>query len=186
MIEICPGINGWKSKDAYINCDDVRHGAEMAEYKDGLILIIESDASLIASMKHTISEDGFRITAAENGIQAIQEIKKSIPDLVLLDIMLPEKNGYEIIKSLQGSEHRHIPVIIIAGELVEEFYKKVLLAEPNVKEFITKPIKPQALLDSMHKLVKTIPPEQKKVQEKKVQEKKPLPEKDINPWKIEI
>ena len=145
------------------------------------ILIIEDDICVIDFLKYALEKEGFIINISADGIQGIKLIGKTAPDLIILDMMLPGKSGYEIIKILQAGEYNQIPIVIVTGRFAEDSYKKMLLDEPNVKEFIIKPIRIQFLLNSIYSILNIIPAEQIKVQEKRKK-----PEEETDPWKINI
>jgi len=138
----------------------------MVDPKDKHILLVEDDRSLVDFLSITIRHDGFYVSIARDGEGAFQTVQTSKPDLVILDMMLPQKSGFELIKSLQTHEYRDIPIIVISGRLVDDEFRRMILFEPNVKEYLIKPLKPQYLLYKIHSLLKTVSPEQRLAEKK--------------------
>ena len=86
------------------------------------ILIIEDEEILIDLLQRKLTMAGYDVLVAKNGIEGINEIKKEIPDLILLDIVMPKMGGFEVMKELQKDEKfSKIPIIIISnsGQPVE-------------------------------------------------------------------
>jgi DNA-binding response OmpR family regulator len=141
-------------------------GGEMAEPKDKKILVVEDDESIVEFLKFGLEREGFCVDFARDGIFALRSVERIKPDLIILDMMLPGKSGYEIIKSLQANEYRDIPILVATGKFADESFKNMVKFEPNVKEYIEKPIKLQILLHGVHSLLRTVSPSEKKALER--------------------
>jgi CheY-like chemotaxis protein len=85
------------------------------------VLLVEDDATARSMMKRVLEKEGWTVTEAENGRVALECLDESVPALVLLDLMMPEMDGFEFIEALRRSEeNRDIPVVVItAKELTE-------------------------------------------------------------------
>ena len=114
------------------------------------ILIIEDEASLRNTMADFLNEENFKAIGAEDGEIGIQLAKKELPDLILLDIILPKKDGFEVLTELKNDEStKKIPVILLTNlespEDVEKAFAKgvtTYLVKSNYKlEDIVKKIK---------------------------------------------
>lgn len=79
------------------------------------ILIVEDETILLNVLKNRFSEEGFNVITAENGIEALERVNESEIDLILLDIMMPKKDGYEVLQELMASKHKNIPVIVLTN-----------------------------------------------------------------------
>jgi DNA-binding response OmpR family regulator len=79
--------------------------------------------------------------------------------------MLPKKSGYEIVKVLQR-EYKQLPVIVVTGRFCDIETQMMFKLEPNVKEFLTKPVQPDFLISKIHTLLKTKPKEISIVEQK--------------------
>jgi len=80
-----------------------------------------------------------------------------MPDIILLDFRLPGKGGYEVLRELQATGNGHIPVIVITGRQLDRNQIEMVRLEPNVKEFLTKPLRPAFLVALIHNILKTCP-----------------------------
>ena len=138
---------------------------KLAEPQEKLILVVDDEETILEFLKYYLKEQGFKVETASDGQQALEKIKNNKPDLVILDAMLPKKSGYEIVKTLQR-EYREIPVIIITGYFRDVETQMMFKLEPNVKEFLTKPIQPDFLISKIHMLLKTKPKEISIVEQK--------------------
>ena len=127
---------------------------------DKLVLIIDDDDSISGLLEHILAGEGFRFDAACDGEEGMAKVGKLLPDLVILDLMLPRRGGFEILRELQTGEMAKIPVMVITGHYADRTTAELLRQEPNVREFIAKPFKTQALVMSLHRLLKTISPGQ--------------------------
>ena len=80
------------------------------------ILIIEDDADLQRTLQEFLAAEGFDVAGATNGEEGVALAKSQNPDLVLLDIILPKKDGYEVLKELKGDEKtKSIPVVLLTN-----------------------------------------------------------------------
>ena len=100
------------------------------------ILVIEDEPNIRELILYNLKTNGYEAVAAEDGIMGITMVHREKPDLILLDIMLPEKNGYEICRELrdEGSE---TPIIIITAKTEET--DKVMGLEYGADDYISKP-----------------------------------------------
>ena len=86
------------------------------------ILIIEDEEILLDLLQKKLTQEGYEVTIAKDGVEGIEKIKEQIPDLILLDIIMPKMGGFEVMKELQeNDEFPKIPIIIISnsGQPVE-------------------------------------------------------------------
>ena len=124
---------------------------------DKLILIVDDDDSVRELLEFIVKKEGFRSEKAADGEDAINKARTGNPDLILLDLMLPKFGGFEILRELQGDETSSIPIIIITGRYTDRSTSEMIKQEPNVRDFIEKPVKPQVLTAVIHKLLHTQP-----------------------------
>jgi CheY-like chemotaxis protein len=86
------------------------------------ILIVEDEEILLDLLEKRLTQEGYQITIAKDGLEGLEKIKEDIPDLILLDIVMPRMGGFEMMKELQKDENfSQIPIIIISnsGQPVE-------------------------------------------------------------------
>lgn len=124
---------------------------------DKMVLIVDDDESVRELIEFIVKKEGFRIEKAADGEEALQKARAVNPDLILLDLMLPKYGGFEILRELQADETSGIPIVIITGRYTDRSTSDMIKQEPNVREFIEKPVKPQILTALLHKLLRTQP-----------------------------
>lgn len=130
---------------------------ELSQPQDKLILIVEDDESIRELIEFIVKKEGFKVEKSSNGKEALEKARKINPDLIILDLMLPGYGGFEILKELQSYETANIPIIIVTGKYIDKTTSEMIKMEPNVKEFIQKPIKPNVLTLILHKILNTKP-----------------------------
>lgn len=125
---------------------------------DKTILIVDDDDSIRELIEFIVKKEGFKTVSTGDGEDAINKAKSILPDLILLDLMLPKYSGFEILRELQGHETVNIPIIVITGRYTDRSTSEMIKQEPNVKDFIEKPIKPPVIAALLHKILNTKPP----------------------------
>lgn len=129
---------------------------------DKRIFIVDDDESLLDLLARVVEEDGFQVETFADGVAMLGELKTRtpdrLPDLLLLDLMLPLKGGYEILQQLQMDETRRIPVFVITGRRIDHDMSRQLRQEPNLHKVIQKPIPSNVLLSAIHGTLRTVPP----------------------------
>ena len=117
------------------------------------ILIIEDEEVLISVLKKKLIREGYDISVAKNGVEGLAKMKKDRPDLILLDIVMPVKGGFEVMEEMvKDEELKDIPVIIISnsGQPVEIEKAKKLGADDWL---IKTEFDPQEVLDKVIKQI---------------------------------
>lgn len=116
------------------------------------ILVIEDQDSLLKLESILLTAKGFEVKAVADGQGALDALNEEFPDLVLLDIMLPDLDGFEICRRIkEDPENRHVPVIIVTAKKTREdmdLGKKV-----GADAYITKPFKSAMLIESIQRLL---------------------------------
>ena len=123
--------------------------------KDKLVLLVEDDESLLDLMQHVVSKEGFRTERAADGNEALRKVAAAKPDLIVLDLMLPGVGGYEILREMQSMGAGDIPVIVVTGRSMDRQAVAAVREESNVKEFMEKPVRPNLLANTLHRLLGT-------------------------------
>ncbi|MBI3549339.1 MAG: response regulator [Elusimicrobia bacterium] len=138
---------------------DEASGAPLAKPNEKLVLLVDDDTSILDLMEHVIRKEGFRVDRATDGAEALRKTKAVKPDIVVLDFMLPEVGGFEVLKELQGRQTCSVPVLVITGRHMDGDAIDMIRREPNVFDFLEKPIRPAVLMTALHRALKTAPPE---------------------------
>jgi PAS domain S-box-containing protein len=101
------------------------------------LLVVDDDKALVKSLKYRLEKKGFSIHAAYNGKEALEMAEKHLPDLVLLDILMPEMDGYEVMKALKHKpDTAQIPIVVMTG--VENVEGKVQALSVGATEYLHK------------------------------------------------
>ena len=138
------------------NNEEYRPGPGNPEEK--LILIVEGDDAIWDLLYYIVRREGFKTEKASDGKEALDKARILHPQLILLDLMLPKCGGFEIARELQEGDTANIPIVIVSGRNLDHSTSEMLKREPNVKDFIEKPVKSQVLAALLHALLKTRPP----------------------------
>ena len=103
------------------------------------VFIIDDDASVRAAFQAILAADDHEVTFATNGAEALAELQKHVPDVILLDVMMPAMDGYEVCRRLKG-DHRlvHVPVVLVT--VLESKEDLVRGLDAGADEFLTKPV----------------------------------------------
>ncbi|OGP70769.1 MAG: DNA-binding response regulator [Deltaproteobacteria bacterium RBG_13_58_19] len=110
-----------------------------------LILIVEDDDDILQLLKYNLTKEGYRVTGVTSGEEALKVLKSSVPDLVLLDLMLPGVDGLEVCRTLKrDSQTSHIPIVMLTAKGEEADIVTGL--ELGAEDYITKPFSPRVLL----------------------------------------
>ena len=117
------------------------------------VLIIDDEDSLREIFRRFMEKEGFIVEEAEDGSKGLAKIEDFNPDIVFLDLMMPQLSGFEVIHRLQGKGLVKIPVVIITG-YSDEANEQIIRAEPNVVELLKKPIRFGELVDLIDRLLK--------------------------------
>ena len=111
----------------------------------GRVLVVEDERDVAELLRYNLTKDGYDVVLAATGADAVKQAHEAHPDVVLLDIMVPQLNGWEICRRLkQDAETRAIPVIMVTGRVEEG--DKVLGFEVGADDYVTKPFSPRELL----------------------------------------
>ena len=109
-----------------------------------LILVVDDDPDLVESVSMKLSSEDFRVAKAYDGIEAMDRIKEERPALIILDVMMPRKNGYELCDELKSSdEYKDIVVVLltaVADAVTSTSYTHMDGKTTLADDFIPKPI----------------------------------------------
>ena len=106
-----------------------------------LILIVDDEARMRRFMQMNLDLEGYRVIEAENGLEAIDRVRENLPDLVVMDVMMPQMDGFEALELIRKTST--VPVIMLTVRSEED--DKVKGLELGADDYITKPFSPREL-----------------------------------------
>jgi len=125
----------------------------MGEQGQRHIVYIEDDVEMIGLVKLILEGKGFRVTGAEGGREGLEIVQRELPDLVLLDLMMPDIDGWDVFQKMRSIEAtQDIPVIVITAK-AQNIDRVLGLHFAKVDDYISKPFKPQDLVSSVSKVL---------------------------------
>ena len=120
------------------------------QFKNRVILVVDDEERMARFIRLNLEHDGFQVVEAFNGMQAIQSLRDSMPDLVLLDVMLPDMDGFEVLKLIR--EISAVPVIMLTAKGEED--DRVHGLELGADDYITKPFSPRELVSRVRAVLR--------------------------------
>ncbi len=121
------------------------------------VLIIDDEPDLVELLKYNLAKEGYKVEFAFNGFDGLRASEVFKPDLLILDIMLPDINGYEVCKRIKRTANfSAVPVIFLSAK--QEEVDKVLGFESGAEDYITKPFSVAELLARVRTILKRVPP----------------------------
>jgi len=121
------------------------------------ILCIEDEPEMIDLMRLILGRRGFEVKGAAVGVEGLKMIRQELPDLVLLDLMMPDMDGWEVYQQMKADEHtKNIPVIVVTAK-AQSIDKVLGLHIAKVDDYLAKPFSPQDLLSSVERVLKSKP-----------------------------
>ena len=117
------------------------------------VVCIEDEPEMVDLIKLILGRRGFELTGAMGGREGLEVIRRVKPDLVLLDLMMPDIDGWEVYQQMKADEElKHIPVIVVTAK-AQSIDKVLGLHIAKVADYITKPFGPQELIQSIEKVL---------------------------------
>ena len=117
------------------------------------VVCIEDEPEMIDLVRLILGRKGFNVIGANGGIEGLQTVRRLRPDLVLLDLMMPDMDGWEVYQQIKADPSlREIPVVVVTAK-AQSIDKVLGLHIAKVDDYITKPFGPQELLESVEKIL---------------------------------
>lgn len=117
------------------------------------ILCIEDETEMIDLMRLILGRRGYEVHGAAGGVEGVKQVRELLPDLVLLDLMMPVMDGWEVYQQMKADEStRDIPVIVVTAK-AQNIDKVLGLHIAKVDDYIAKPFSPQELIESVEKVL---------------------------------
>jgi len=122
------------------------------DFSKKTILIVDDESDILEFISYNLNKEGFNVHSAKSGNEALGIISDIIPDLVLLDVMLPGINGFEVCQKIKNApETSHIPVIFLTAKKTREDEERG--HDVGAAAYITKPFKSAMVMGTIEKLL---------------------------------
>ncbi|AIL45011.1 MULTISPECIES: response regulator transcription factor [Elizabethkingia] len=116
------------------------------------ILLIDDEPDILELLSYNLTKEGYLVETAKNGVEGIEKAKELIPDMILLDVMMPEKDGIETCQDLRNIKELEKTLIIFLSARGEEF-SQLAGFQAGANDYITKVIKPKVLISKVNALM---------------------------------
>ena len=117
------------------------------------VVCIEDEPEMIDLVRLILGRKGFNVIGANGGIEGLETVRRLRPDLILLDLMMPDMDGWEVYQQVKADPAlREIPVVVVTAK-AQSIDKVLGLHIAKVDDYITTPFGPQELLESVEKIL---------------------------------
>ncbi len=125
------------------------------EKKLGKVLVVDDEQDIVQIIKYNLEANGYDVQTASNGVDALEVAKKFKPELILLDIMMPHKDGIQTCIELRSKREFDETIVIFLTALADEA-SEIRGLEAGADDYISKPIKPKLLMSRVHSAFRRI------------------------------
>ncbi|HBL74474.1 MAG: DNA-binding response regulator [Bacteroidetes bacterium GWF2_42_66] len=125
----------------------------MSEEVQQKILLVDDEVDILEFISYNLEKDGYKVYTAQNGLEAIKVAEKKIPDLIILDVMMPEMDGIAACEEIRKIPALQNTVIAFLTARSED-YSQIAGFEAGADDYITKPIRPKVLISRVKALLK--------------------------------
>jgi DNA-binding response OmpR family regulator len=115
------------------------------------VLIVDDEPNIVTSLKFLMKQSGFETSIARDGEEALTEVESFQPDLVLLDVMMPKRDGFEVCQKLRAAGHTQLKIILLTAKGRETEVAKGLAIGADA--YVTKPFSTRELVDLVNRLM---------------------------------
>ena len=121
------------------------------------ILIVDDDPDLVEAVSSILESKGYDVVAAYGGVEGLEKARTERPDLIVLDVMMPDKDGYQVCKELKADpECRSIPILLltaVVSKISTTRYTQQMGMETEADDYIDKPVEPEVLVQRIEALL---------------------------------
>ena len=122
------------------------------ESKRRRVLVIDDEPDIVSLLHHTLALHGYQVTTARDGMEALEAVAAHVPDLILLDLMMPRMDGRATIRKLREQEDtRHIPIIVLTASQLDRQSERARILGMGVSELLRKPVSMEQLISEIRK-----------------------------------
>jgi DNA-binding response OmpR family regulator len=115
-----------------------------------LILVVDDEARMVRFIQLNLEHDGFQVITAYNGREALEQVRTALPNLILLDVMMPDLDGFEVLERIR--EQSTVPVIMLTAKGEED--DRVRGLELGADDYVTKPFSPRELVSRVRAVLR--------------------------------
>jgi len=127
----------------------------MMKKSDITILCVDDEPDILEILKYNLSSEGYNVLTANDGLSAISKAKEIIPNLIIIDIMMPNMDGIEACENLRADEKFNDTIIMFLTARGED-YSHVAAYEAGADDYVTKPVKPKVLVSKVKGLLRRL------------------------------
>lgn len=127
--------------------------------KKNKILLVDDEPDILEFLSYNLIKEGYEVTTAENGLESIKKAKVVKPDLILMDVMMPEMDGIEACEEIRKIPSFKKTLIVFLTARTEEF-SQLAAYDSGADDYITKPVKPKVLMSKIKALLRLKAPEE--------------------------
>lgn len=126
----------------------------MTDQKDieGTVLVVEDEPTLLATLEYNLKREGYRVLTAKDGLTALDRARQGRPDVILLDVMLPKMDGFEVCRTLR--REMNVPILMLTAR--DEEVDKIVGLEVGADDYMTKPFSMRELLARVKALLRRV------------------------------
>ncbi|MEN4012778.1 MAG: response regulator transcription factor [Bellilinea sp.] len=124
--------------------------AQEDDFKNRIILVVDDEERMARFIRLNLEHDGFRVVEAHRGLDAIRQLRDAMPDVVILDVMMPDLDGFEALKMMR--EISSVPVIMLTAKGEED--DRVRGLELGADDYVTKPFSPRELVSRVRAVLR--------------------------------
>ena len=121
------------------------------------ILVVDDEPDLVLMVKKNLEKEGYKVEVAYNGAEAMEKVKANPPDAIVLDVMMPEKDGYEVCSELKNDEKfENIPIVMltaVADHVSSTRYSHADGMSMEADDYLPKPASPEEISESVKRLL---------------------------------
>lgn len=119
------------------------------------ILVVDDERHIVRLVQVNLERAGYQIVTAYDGVEALEKVKSESPDMVVLDVMMPRMDGFEVLKNLQAdARYQNIPVIMLTAKAQDADIFKGWAS--GVSSYLTKPFNPRELLVFVERIFQSL------------------------------
>ena len=122
------------------------------------ILIVDDDPDIVESVTLVLQKKNHEVLQAYGGVEGLEKAKKEKPDAIILDVMMPDKDGYDVCKELKGdANYKDIPILLltaVVSQIPSTTYTHRMGMETEADDYVDKPVEPTELVRLVERLLK--------------------------------